>query len=125
MIELEDEIVEREEAFTDDWYMVRKMDRTPTFAEAIHWADTHPNWIKRPDLPPHPDDTDLVVYNEIKAACPVVVRELRYHFPDSQPKEKYHVITSMKEENSPYGAAIFLQGITHYLPITLPMEDEK
>ena len=82
-------------------------------------------WIKRPDLPPHPDDTYLVVYNEIKAACPVVLREFRYYFPDSQPKEKYYVITSMKEEESPYGAAMFLQGITHYLPITLPMEVKK
>lgn len=78
-------------------------------------------WIKCPDLPVHPDDTDLVVYNEIKAACPVVLREFRYYFPES----KYYVITSMKEEYSPYEAALFLQGVTHYLPITLPMEDEK
>lgn len=82
-------------------------------------------WIKRPDLPPHPDDTDLVVYNEIKAACPVVLREFRYYFPKSQPQEKYFVVTSMEEEDRPDMAALFLQGVTHYLPITLPMEDEK
>lgn len=102
--------------------MVRKMDSAPTFAEAIHWADTHPNWIKRPDIPPHPDDTTLMVYNEIKAACPVVLREFRYYFPNRQPQENYYVITSM-EEDSPYGAAMFLHGVTHYLPITLPKED--
>lgn len=38
--EIEKEIkMEREEAFCIDWYMVRKMNKTPTFADAIEWAD--------------------------------------------------------------------------------------
>lgn len=80
-------------------------------------------WIKRPDLPSHPDDTQLEVYNQIKAACPVVLRVFRYSFPESQPQEKYYVITSMDDKDDKYQAAIFLQGVTHYLPITLPKED--
>lgn len=36
---LTDKQIEREEAFCDDWYMVRKMGRTPTYADAIVWAD--------------------------------------------------------------------------------------
>ena len=36
---LTDKQVEREEAFCDDWYMVRKMGKTPTYADAIAWAD--------------------------------------------------------------------------------------
>lgn len=36
---LTDKQIEREEAFCDDWYMVRKMGKTPTFADAIAWAD--------------------------------------------------------------------------------------
>lgn len=36
---LTDKQIEREEAFCDDWYMVRKMSKTPTFADAIAWAD--------------------------------------------------------------------------------------
>ena len=35
----EDYKIEREEAFCDDWYMVRKMGKTPTYADAIAWAD--------------------------------------------------------------------------------------
>ena len=31
--------IEREEAFCDDWYMNRKMEKTPTYADAIAWAD--------------------------------------------------------------------------------------
>ena len=36
---LTDKQIEREEAFCDDWYMVRKMGKTPTYADAIAWAD--------------------------------------------------------------------------------------
>ena len=36
---LTDKEIEREEAFCDDWYMVRKMGKTPTYADAIAWAD--------------------------------------------------------------------------------------
>ena len=36
---LTDKQIEREEAFCDDWYMVRKMGKHPTFADAIAWAD--------------------------------------------------------------------------------------
>ena len=35
----EDIKIAREEAFCDDWYMVRKMGKTPTYADAIEWAD--------------------------------------------------------------------------------------
>lgn len=48
----EDIKIEREVAFTDDWYMVRKMEKTPTYADAIEWADQHPNWIKVTDRLP-------------------------------------------------------------------------
>lgn len=34
-----DKQIEREEAFCEDWYMTRKMEKTPTFADAIAWAD--------------------------------------------------------------------------------------
>jgi predicted metal-dependent hydrolase len=37
MEELGDKIIEREVAFTDEWFLEKKMDRTPTFAEAIEW----------------------------------------------------------------------------------------
>ena len=36
---LTDKQIEREEAFFYDWYMVRKMGKTPTFADAIAWVD--------------------------------------------------------------------------------------
>lgn len=36
---LTDKQIEKEEAFCDDWYMVRKVGKTPTFADAIAWAD--------------------------------------------------------------------------------------
>ena len=36
---LTDKQIEREEAFCDDWYMVRKMGKTPTYADAIAWAN--------------------------------------------------------------------------------------
>ena len=36
---LTDKQIKREEAFCDDWYMVRKMGKTPTYADAIAWAD--------------------------------------------------------------------------------------
>ena len=29
----------REEQFVDDWFVTRKMDKEPTFADAIEWAD--------------------------------------------------------------------------------------
>lgn len=48
----EDIKIEREEAFCDDWYMVRNMGKTPTYADAIEWADQHPNWIKVMDRLP-------------------------------------------------------------------------
>lgn len=34
-----DKQIEREEAFCEDWFMTRKMEKTPTFADAIAWAD--------------------------------------------------------------------------------------
>ena len=36
---LTDKQIEREEAFCEDWYMNRKMEKTPTYADAIAWAD--------------------------------------------------------------------------------------
>ena len=36
---LTDKQIEREEAFCEDWYMTRKMEKTPTYADAIAWAD--------------------------------------------------------------------------------------
>lgn len=36
---LTDKQIEREEAFCKDWYMTRKMEKTPTYADAIAWAD--------------------------------------------------------------------------------------
>lgn len=36
---LTDKQIEREEAFCEDWYMTRKMGKTPTYADAIAWAD--------------------------------------------------------------------------------------
>ena len=32
---LTDKQIEREEAFCEDWYMTRKMEKTPTYADAI------------------------------------------------------------------------------------------
>lgn len=37
---LTDKQIEREEAFCEDWYMTRKMEKTPTYADAIAWAET-------------------------------------------------------------------------------------
>ena len=36
---LTDKQIKREEAFCEDWYMTRKMEKTPTYADAIAWAD--------------------------------------------------------------------------------------
>lgn len=36
---LTDKQIEREEDFCEDWYMTRKMGKTPTYADAIAWAD--------------------------------------------------------------------------------------
>ena len=36
---LTDKQIEREEAFCEDWYMTRKMGKTPTYADAIAWAE--------------------------------------------------------------------------------------
>lgn len=36
---LTDKQIEREEEFCEDWYMTRKMEKTPTYADAIAWAD--------------------------------------------------------------------------------------
>lgn len=36
---LTDKQIEREEAFCEDWYMTRKMEKAPTYADAIAWAD--------------------------------------------------------------------------------------
>lgn len=102
MIELEDEIVEREEAFTDDWYMVRKMDRTPTFAEAIHWADTHPNWIKVEDR--LPDE-----YKDVLVFCP-------FGFIDNLYVAHVDGIDFYTSD----GAWV---RPTHWMPIVLPKED--
>ena len=106
MIELEDEIVEREVAFTDDWYMVRKMGRTPTFAEAIHWADTHPNWIKVEDR--LPDDGQV---------CLIVTKPNVFCFK-AKWSERLRVFLVDNTELGYYKSAL-----THWLPIVLPKED--
>lgn len=36
---LTDKQIEREKVFCYDWYVTRKMDKTPTYADAIVWAD--------------------------------------------------------------------------------------
>ena len=36
---LTDKQIEREEDFCEDWYMTSKMEKTPTYADAIAWAD--------------------------------------------------------------------------------------
>ena len=36
---LTDKQIEREEVFCYDWYVTRKMDKAPTYADAIVWAD--------------------------------------------------------------------------------------
>lgn len=57
--------IEREEAFCDDWHMVRKMGKTPQFADAIEWADTHPNWIKVEDRLPENSGQECLVITKM------------------------------------------------------------
>lgn len=107
MIELEDEIVEREEAFTDDWYMVRKMGRTPTFAEAIHWADTHPNWKRFKDVAPTPlDGEDFLVKVE-----------------GIEEDYAYAWYAYDRQCFICYATGLSLPSVTYWMPILLPKED--
>lgn len=106
MKELEDEIVEREVAFTDDWYMVGKMDRTPTFAEAIHWADTHPNWIKVEDRLPQEDGQLCIIVT--KTNCLYLARWNGYK----------RLFSCLEKEVGYYKAAL-----SYWVPIVLPKED--
>lgn len=55
---------EREEAFCEDWYMTRNMGKTPTYADAIEWADTHPNWVDRKERLPQIGQFVLVLHND-------------------------------------------------------------
>lgn len=107
MEDLEDEIVEREVAFTDDWYMVRNMDRTPTFAEAIHWADTHPNWIKA-SSDKQPEAGQLCV---ISPKTPGLYYLARWN-------DRTHVFELLDSSCGYYRSAL-----DYWLPIVLPKED--
>ena len=106
MKELDDRIIEREEEFTDDWFMARKMDRTPTFADAIEWADTHPNWIRVEDILPEEDGQLCVIVTKIK-----IVLLARW---DSSRR----LFSCIEKEIGFYKGAL-----THWMPITLPKED--
>ena len=123
MIELEDEIVEREEAFTDDWYMVRKMDRTPTFAEAINWADTHPNWIKVEDrLPEAKYRNDIEKgYSDIVLVCGFryTPKGVRCRFSDAAYYD--HEYRKWYDQNDDAIAG----GVTNWMPIILPIEEDE
>lgn len=105
MKELEDEIVEREVAFTDDWFMVRKMDRTPTFAEAINWADTHPNWIKVEDRLPEADGQLCVIRTRTKS---ILLARWDSHS---------RLFSCLEKEIGYYKG-----GLSHWMPIVLPKE---
>lgn len=45
---------EREKDFCDCWFNIRKMDRMPTYAEVIGWADKNPRWINTKEDVPSP-----------------------------------------------------------------------
>ena len=65
---LTDKQIEREKVFCYDWYVTRKMDKTPTYADAIVWADKTMiekirNWVtERYDLDFMGDFKDLLDY---------------------------------------------------------------
>lgn len=105
MEELDDKIVEREVEFTDDWYMVRRMDRSPTFAEAIHWADTHPNWIKVEDRLPEDGQVCLII---TKANMCFKAKW----------SEILHVFLV---DNTELG--YYMSALTYWMPIVLPNND--
>ena len=82
---LTDKQIEREEAFCDDWYMVRKMDRTPTYADAIAWADettkkamldkVRPmldNYIRQLQVEGRPHDAIMLITGKQEAAVRIL-----------------------------------------------------
>lgn len=114
MEELDEKIVEREVEFTDDWYMVRKMERCPILAEVIHWADTHPNWIKVEDRLPERDGGHLLTKNML-VNCP---GPSDY---DGEPNVTIAFYNHCTKQW--YDIADNSIKVTHWLPIVLPKED--
>ena len=100
------DMIEREEAFCDDWFMVREMGKTPTFADAIEWADTHPNWIKVTDRLPENDGQECLVIT--KTGFLLLTRW----------NEKVRVFEHTEREIGYYKGAL-----TYWMPIILPKED--
>lgn len=113
----EDIKIEREEAFCDDWYMVRKMEKTPTYADAIEWADQHPNWIKVTDRLPEAkyrtDYTNVVLISGFRYT-PMGVR-----YPFSDVAYYDYEYKKWYDQNDEAIAG----GVTHWMPIVLPKED--
>ena len=95
---LTDKQIEREETFIDDWYKNQQRGKTPTFADAIAWADSHPNWIKVEDRLPETDDTVIVIIEATKG---------------------YPYVTTASY--FPVHSKCWSQGfITHWMPIIMP-----
>lgn len=105
--------IEREIAFTDDWYMVRKMDKTPTYADAIEWADQNPKWIKVTDRLPKINTDVLLVFK----------RHGEDEYFSTVGYLEYRQIKGLKtvQWNPEYEEDDML--ITHWMPIILPKED--
>lgn len=109
----EDIKIEREEAFCDDWFMVREMGKTPTFADAIEWADTHPNWIKVEDRLPE-NDADVLVcfhYYDIGHNCTTVGH---CEYVNNKGIRQREWMTDWDDTD---------MVITHWMPIVLPKEN--
>ena len=113
----EDYKIEREEAFCDDWYMTRNMKKTPTYADAIEWADQHPNWIKVTDR--MPELIDHCAYSVYVLVCYTVQYQymgtIRYTRVACYDYKEKGWFTHNDEQ---------IDGeVTHWMPIVLPNED--
>lgn len=112
---LTDKQIEREETFVDDWYMTQQTGKTPTYADAIAWADSHPNWIKVEDELPQKTKHDewsnfvLVLYEKYYESLKTTIRYNEVACYDYNEKQWF------KHDEEPIDGVV-----THWIPIVNP-----
>lgn len=97
----------REYDFISEWQDNHDCD--PTYADAIAWADKHPNWIKA-DSDKQPDAGQLCV---ISPKTPGLYYLARWN-------ERTHIFEIL---DSPCG--YYRSALNYWMPIILPIEEDE
>ena len=94
----------REYDFISEWHDTH--DYNPTYADAIAWADTHPNWIKVEDSLPEEDGQLCVIRTKTKSLLL------------AQWDRRHRLFSCLENEIGYYRG-----GLSYWMPIVLPKEE--